>query len=112
MGKNTNDNTIKNPSLGEGLGGLLLTPDIAMKLMVWIYFYHYILPEKNVSYSKCGKFSEEDTKRLDELKDMLFKCFEEESVNNACKQFQLAKVRQEPCPFPQATLDNMFAKEK
>ena len=112
MGNSINNNTIKNPSLGESLGGLLLTPDIAMQFMVWSYFYHDIHPEKNVSYSKCGKFSEEDAKRLDELKDMLFKCFEEESVNNACKQFQLAKVRQEPCPFPQETLDNMFAKEK
>ena len=90
----------------------LMTPDVAMQFMVWSYYYHDVLPEKNVSYSKCGKFSEEDVKRLDELKDMLFKCFEEESVNNACKQFQLAKVRQEPCPFPQATLDNMFASER
>ena len=104
--------TNQHSSIGEGLGGLLVTPDIAMQFMVWSYFYHDIHPEKNVSYSKCGKFSEEDAKRLDELKDMLFKCFEEESVNNACKQFQLAKVRQEPCPFPQETLDNMFAKEK
>ena len=94
------------------MNSILMTPDIAMQFMVWSYFYHDIHPEKNVSYSKCGKFSEEDANRLDELKDMLFKCFEEESVNNACKQFQLAKVRQEPCPFPQETLDTMFAKEK
>ena len=112
MGNSINDNTIKNPSLGEGLGGLLLTPDTALQFMVWSYFYHDVLPEKNVSYSKCGKFSDEDVKRLDELKDMLFQCFEEDSVFNACKQFQLAKVRKEPCPFPQETLDNMFAHEK
>ena len=94
------------------MNSILMTPDIAMQFMVWSYYYQNILPEKKVSYSKCGKFSEEDATRLDELKDMLFKCFEEESVNNACKQFQLAKVRQEPCPFPQETLDTMFAKEK
>ena len=94
------------------MNSILMTPDIAMQFMVWSYYYHNILPEKNVSYSKCKKFSEVDAKRLDELKDMLFKCFEEESVNNACKQFQLAKVRHEPCPFPQDTLDTMFAKEK
>ena len=94
------------------MNSILMTPDIAMQFMVWSYYYHNILPEKNVSYSKYGKVSEEDATRLDELKDMLFKCFEEESVINACKQFQLAKVRQEPCPFPQETLDNMFAKEK
>lgn len=69
------------------------------------------MPEKAVSYKACGKFSDEDSHRLDELKDMLFKCFEEQSVANACRQFQLAKVRQEPCPFPQSELDNMFAKE-
>ena len=34
------------------------------------------------------------------------KCF------NACHQFQLAKIRHELCPFPQSTLDVMFAKEK
>ena len=41
----------------------LMTPDIAMQFMVWSYYYHDVLPEKNVSYSKCGKFSEEDVKR-------------------------------------------------
>jgi hypothetical protein len=69
------------------------------------------MPLKDMSYKDCGKFSDSDAERLDELKDMLFKCFEEDSVVNACKQFQLAKVRQEPCPFPQASLDSMFAKE-
>ena len=88
-----------------------MTPDVAMRFMVWSYFYHDVMPEKNVSYANCRKFSVEDVKRLDELKEMLFKCFEEQSVFNACKQFQMAKVRHEPCPFPQATLDNMFAKE-
>ena len=42
----------------------LMTPDIAMQFMVWSYFYHDIHPEKNVSYSKCGKFSEEDAKAI------------------------------------------------
>ena len=91
---------------------ILMTPDVAMQFMVWSYYYHDVMPEKTVSYAKSGKFSNEDVKRLDELKEMLFKCFEEQSVLNACKQFQMAKVRKEPCPFPQSTLDNMFAKEK
>lgn len=90
---------------------ILMTPDIAMQFMVWSYFYHDVMPEKNVSYAQCGKFSAADAKRLDELKDMLFKCFEETSVFNACKQFQMAKVRHEPCPFPQHILDSMFAQE-
>ena len=114
---------------------ILMTPEVAMQFMVWSYFYHDVMPEKNVSYAKCGKFSAADVMHLDELKDMLltyrsssfapqqseqarlhsvwrrFKCFEEQSVFNACKQFQMAKVRHEPCPFSQAALDNMFAKE-
>lgn len=90
---------------------IIMTPDVCMRMLIWSYFYHDVLPSKNVSYKVCGKFSDADAERLDELKDMLFKCFEEQSVINACKQFQLAKIRQEPCPFPQNELDNMFAKE-
>ena len=89
-----------------------MTPDVCMQFLVWSYYYHEVMPLKSMSYKHCGKFSDSDVKRLDELKDMLFTCFEEDSVVNACKQFQLAKVRQEPCPFSQASLDGMFAKEK
>ena len=90
---------------------ILMTPDVCMQFLVWSYYYHEVMPLKSMSYKDCSKFSDSDVKRLDELKDMLFTCFEEDSVVNACKQFQLAKVRQEPCPFSQASLDNMFAKE-
>ena len=89
-----------------------MTPDVCMQFLVWSYYYHEVMPLKSMSYKDCGKFSDSDVKRLDELKDMLFTCFEEDSVVNACKQFQLAKVRQEPCQFSQASLDGMFAKEK
>ena len=91
---------------------ILMTQDVCMQFLVWSYYYHEVMPLKSMSYKDCGKFSDSDVKRLDELKDMLFTCFEEDSVVNACKQFQLAKVRQEPCPFSQASLDGMFAKEK
>lgn len=94
------------------MDAVLMTPEVAMQFMVWSYFYHDVLPKKNISYAKCGKFPEADVPRLDELKDMLFKCYEEQSVRNACGQFQMAKVRHEPCPFPQEALDKMFAKEK
>ena len=90
---------------------ILMTPDVCMQFLVWSYYYHEVMPLKDMSYRDCGKFSDSDAERLDELKNMLFKCFEEDSVVNACKQFQLAKVRQESCPFSQASLDNMFAKE-
>ena len=89
-----------------------MTPDVCMQFLVWSYYDHEVMPLKSMSYKDCGKFADSDVKRLDELKDMLFTCFEEDSVVNACKQFQLAKVRQEPCPFSQASLDGMFAKEK
>lgn len=91
---------------------ILMTPDVCMRFLIWSYYYHDVIPERAVSYKDCGKFGDADCAHLDQLKDMLFMCFEEQSVINACKQFQLAKVRQEPCPFTQAELDNMFAKEQ
>lgn len=88
-----------------------MTPDVCMMFLVWSYYYHDIIPEKDISYATYGKFAETDTQRLDELKSTLFRSIEEASVINACKQFQLAKFRQEPCPFTQTQLDGMFAKE-
>lgn len=88
-----------------------MTPDVCMRFLVWSYYYHGITPDRNVSYGTYGRFTDADAQRLDQLKDMLFKCFEAQSVLNACHQFQLAKVRQEPCPFPQQELDQMFAAE-
>lgn len=88
-----------------------MTPDVCMRFLVWSYYYHDVMPEQALSYRACGKFSGADAERLDALKAMLFKCFEEASVVNACKQLQLAKIRQEPCPFSQSELDRMFAAE-
>lgn len=90
---------------------IIMTPDVCMRFLVWSYYYHNVMPEKNVSYTTCGLFSEADAHRLDELKDTLFLSFTEESVVNACHQFQLAKQRNEPCPFPQSDLDAIFAAE-
>lgn len=89
----------------------LMTPDVCMMFLVWSYYYHDIIPEQNVSYNSYHKFSPIDVQRLDKLKSTLFLSIEESSVINACKQFQLAKVRKEPCPFTQSQLDAMFAKE-
>ncbi|MBO4736286.1 MAG: hypothetical protein J5614_07805 [Paludibacteraceae bacterium] len=90
---------------------IIMTPDVCMRFLVWSYYYHDIRPAKNISYKECGKFSDADAAHLDELKEMLFKCFEEDSVERACDQFYKAKMLQEPCPFPQSELDMMFAKE-
>ena len=89
---------------------ILMTPDMCMKFLVWSYYYHDVLPEKSVSYKVSGKFADDDVLKLDDLKDTLFKCFEEQSIKNACEQFKMAKVRQEPCPFSQSELDLIFAK--
>ncbi len=89
-----------------------MSPDVCMRFLVWSYYYHGILPESDRSYATYHVFSDSDAARLDALKDSLFKCFEESSVTNACKQFQMAKMRNEPCPFPQEELDKMFAKEQ
>lgn len=89
----------------------LMTPDVCMMFLVWSYYYHEVIPEKDVSYARYNKFSEADVQRLDQLKATLFLSIEETSVVNACRQFQMAKVKGEPCPFPQSQLDAMFAKE-
>ena len=88
---------------------LIMPPDVCMRFLVWSYYYHDVMPQPGVSYRACGKFSEADAVRLDQLKDALFRSFEEPSVVRACQQFQLAKARGEACPFPQSELDSMFA---
>ncbi|MCQ2189933.1 MAG: hypothetical protein MJZ00_08520 [Paludibacteraceae bacterium] len=91
---------------------IIMTPDVCMRFLVWSYYYHDIRPNKNMSYSDCGKFSDADAEKLDELKTLLFQCFEPDSVERACDQFHKAKILQEPCPYSQNELDMMFAKEK
>ena len=56
---------------------VLMTPDVCMQFLVWSYYYHDVMPQKEVSYAVCGKFSVKDVSRLDELKATLFKCFQE-----------------------------------
>lgn len=87
----------------------LMNPDVCMMFLVWSYYYHDILPERERSYASYGRFSPEDVDRLDSLKKTLFLTVEEDSVKRACEQFYLAKTRKEPCPFSQAQLDAMFA---
>ena len=89
-----------------------MTPDVCMRFLIWAYYYHDIMPEPGHSFKEYGVFTSKDVKRLDTIKDSLFKCYEEVSVRNACAQFNLAKENHEPCPFSQAELDNMFAKVK
>lgn len=88
---------------------ILITPDVCMRFLIWSYYYHGIQPRPGQSYADCGLFSPNDALRLDEIQQALFRCFEPQSVENACMQFRLARERQEPCPFTQSELDSMFA---
>lgn len=88
---------------------ILMTPDVCMQFLVWSFYYHDIMPEAQCSYSVYNKFSASDSARLDEIKDAMFKCFDEYSVARACQQLLLAKESGEPCPYSQAELDRAFA---
>lgn len=90
---------------------ILMTPDVCMRFLIWSYYYHDIIPSPSLSYAASGKFSDSDSRKLDSLRDTLFRCFEEPSVLNACHQFARAKQLGEPCPFPQSELDALFARE-
>lgn len=95
----------------------LMPADTAMKFMTWTSFYNGLdlVPEKSFSsFEKDGKplFSAEDAARLDRLKDALFKCFEPASVANAVVALKKAKALGEPCPFPEAALNQLFGKTR
>lgn len=91
---------------------ILMSPDVCMRFLIWSYYYHGIIPSPAASYVACGRFADADARKLDQLQEALFKCFEEASVRRACLQFARAKELGEPCPFPQDELDLMFAAEK
>ncbi|MCQ2607364.1 MAG: hypothetical protein MJ197_01575 [Bacteroidales bacterium] len=90
---------------------MLLSPETCMQFLIWSYYYHNIIPEKNISFASYKKFSQADVVRLDELKNTLFLSYEEQSIRNACAQFRQAKLQNEPCPYTQLQLDSMFASE-
>ncbi len=89
-----------------------MTQDTCMKFLVWSYYYHNITPEPDKSYGEYDRFTTEDVKKLDELKEAMFNCFEVSSVNNALRLFAKAKMTGEQCPYSQNELDNAFAHEK
>lgn len=89
-----------------------MTPEVCMRFLVWSYYYHDIVPQPERSYASYNLFSAADAQRLDELKATLFRCFEPQSVANACDRFRMAKEAHEPCPFPQEELDSVFAHEQ
>lgn len=89
-----------------------MSREVALQFMIWSYYYHDIMPASNMSYKDCGRFADEDVKRLDDFKSTLLKTFEESTVQMACKNFDSAKNDPSSCPFTQSDLDAKFAKEK
>lgn len=90
---------------------LLMSPEVGMRFLVWSYYYHGIIPDRTRSYKSYNLFRSADIAKLDQYCQALFTCYEQASVLNACQQFRMAKELNEPCPFTQEELDNMFARE-
>lgn len=90
---------------------ILITPDLCMQFLVWTSYYHDIEPKRHTSYRECGRFSPMDCQRLDEIRDAVFRCFDEGAIQRSCQQIRLAKEKGEPCPYTQFQLDNIFARE-
>ena len=95
----------------------IMTPDVAMKFLIWAAYFNGIEPEPSKSfgsYMKKGSgtplFSQADAERLDRLKEALFKCFDAPSVARSVAQLKQAKVNGEQCPFPEDMLNMMFGK--
>lgn len=66
-----------------------LSQDLAMKFLVWAAYYNGIVPEENRSFGTYGLFA---------------------SVAAACAQMKKAKQLVEPCPFGEASLNELFGK--
>ena len=96
---------------------ILMTPDVAMRFLVWTAYYEEVVPEKGKSFARY--LSDEKRAafvrrvgvvRLDRLQEALFKCFEPVSVERSVYQLNLARVRGEQCPFSRESLENVFLK--
>lgn len=93
-----------NPNTQEAF----LTPDLAMKFLVWAVYYNKLELGPERSFSSYGIFGKEDADRLDRIKEALYKCFGAQSVENASAQMRKAKELGEQCPFTRESLDEIF----
>lgn len=89
-----------------------LSQDLAMKFLVWAAYYNGIVPAADTSFASYGCFSDADAQRLDRIKDALFKCFGNASVAGASAQMMKAKQLGEPCPFSEASLNELFGRRQ
>lgn len=81
---------------------------LAMQFLVWAVYYNDLELKENVSFAAYGKFSADDAARLDRIKQALFRCFDQQSVDRSSEQMRMAKRMGEKCPFPQEALNGLF----
>lgn len=91
---------------------VLMPAQLAMQFLVWAVYYNDLELKENVSFAECGKFRAEDAARLDHIKQALFKCFDQESVDRSSEQMRMAKRIGEKCPFPEESLNALFGTAK
>ncbi|MCR5456150.1 MAG: hypothetical protein K6F33_14300 [Bacteroidales bacterium] len=95
---------------------VIMTPDLAMRFLVWTSYYHNLEPKCGKSFARFVKadgsamFAAHDVARLDRLQEALFKCFDPPSVKKSVANIRLAKEKGEPCPFSEQELDILFGK--
>lgn len=89
---------------------VLMPAELAMKFMVWVGYFNGMDLEKGKSFSRYEGFSAKDAERLDRLQDVLFRCFEPESVGAAMRSLKQARNNSEPCPFSEESLNELFGK--
>lgn len=87
---------------------VLMPAQLAMQFLVWAVYYNDLELKENVSFAEYGKFSSEDVARLNRIKQALFKCFDQQSVDRSSEQMRMAKRLGERCPFLEEDLNRMF----
>lgn len=93
---------------------VLMTPDLAMRFLIWAVYYNGIEPKCGKSFARftnndgSKKFADNDVDRLDRIQEALFKCFDPPSVKKSVAQLRLAKEKNEICPFGETELNMLF----
>ena len=92
----------------------MMTPDLAMRFLVWSSYYNGLEPKCGKSFARFKNssgedlFSLADIQRLDRVQEALFRCFDPPSVKRSVEQMKLAKERNESCPFSLEELNFLF----
>ncbi len=96
---------------------ILMTPDVALRFLVWTVYYHDLEPQSGLSFgrflsdAKSAEFVRRaGVDRLDRLQEALFKCFEPESVARSVASLRRARALGESCPYTEESLAAVFLK--